>query len=55
MADKNINIKQIPRRISKSYLMSNINMISNAHYHNFDELVLDCTSIRSRFEIEFDL
>ena len=32
-------------------------MISNAHYHNFDEMVLDCTSIRSRFEIsiEFDL
>ena len=55
MADKNINIKQIPMRISESYLMSNINMISNAHYHNFDEMVLDCTSIRSRFEIEFDL
>ena len=55
MADKNINIKQIPMRISKSYLMRNINMISNTHYHNFDEMVLDCASIRSRFEIEFDL
>ena len=53
MADKNINIKQM--RISRPHLMSKINIISKGHYHNFDEMVLDCTSIRSRFEIEFDL